>query len=136
MTIEKEYIQHLLCEMAQRQGEDPYFTYYTLDNEQESHDPHIHVCVSIDDSRWNGKAINGKYKSIASVRLNREEYTADNLEFEHILKGNNFSNKTRKAIADWLNAYDEEFKEYKHWQVSLRDYKKANPVQFKDGKKV
>lgn len=96
-----------IYEMAQKQGVQDKFTFYTLDNEYISHYPHVHVCVKNDEKRWNGKALrNGSpYKTVASVRLRKDcNYTSYNLEFEEILDSKIENTKYIKTICNWLNS--------------------------------
>ena len=97
-----------ITEMAQRQGSDGNFEYYTLDNEYKSHVPHVHVCVNNGDKHWDGKPLNSgnPLKSIASVILypDSREYTKGNIEFEDIVDSRITNEKYKKIIAKWLNA--------------------------------
>ena len=113
-----------ITEMAQRQGSDGNFEYYTLDNEYKSHVPHVHVCVNKGDKHWEGKPLRSgnPLKSIASVILypDDREYTKGNIEFEDIVDSwflnkvpgdtldivdSRITNeKYKKIIAKWLNA--------------------------------
>ena len=104
MTLEKIYVHQFLNEMAQKHGNSETFTYYTMDNEYKSHAPHVHVCVPIDDKQWVGEAINDKFKTICAIKLEEKHYTLENLEFEHIVKGNVLSTKCKKEIVAWLNS--------------------------------
>ena len=136
-----EIIQELrvllnMYEMAQKQGTDEYFTYYTLDNEPVSHRPHVHICVSKNDKHWKGKNFrNGqKLKTVGSVYLpyeqikNRVKFTPDNLEFEEVEDAKVKGTKYVKAICAWLNAVEvDEFGSNATNAVnSFRDYKKSN----------
>lgn len=96
-----------ITEMAQKQGQDKEFVYYTLDNEYISHYPHVHVCVPIQDKRWEGKPLHSgnPLKTVASVRLlDTKTYTIDNLIFEEIKDKKIDSKKYKKVICDWLNS--------------------------------
>ena len=97
-----------ITEMAQRQGSDGNFEYYTLDNEYKSHVPHVHVCVNKGDKHWEGKPLRSgnPLKSIASVILypDDREYTKGNIEFEDIVDSRITNEKYKKIIAKWLNA--------------------------------
>ena len=96
-----------ITEMAQKQGQDKEFVYYTLDNEYISHYPHVHICVSNQNKQWQGKPLHSgnPLKTIASVRLlDTKTYTPETIIFEEI-KDNKIDNKKyRKIIADWLNS--------------------------------
>lgn len=104
MSLEKIHAHQFLNAMAQRHGSSETFTYYTMDNEYKSNAPHVHVCVPIDDTQWVGTVINGKYKTICAIKLEEKHYTLENLEFEHIVKGNVLSTKCKKEIVVWLNS--------------------------------
>ena len=96
-----------ITEMAEKQGFDKIFTYYTLDNEFETHYPHVHICVSNNEKSWDGKPLRSgnPLKTVGSVKLNRVDgYTPNNLEFEEI-KDNKITNtKYKKEICNWLNS--------------------------------
>ena len=94
-------------EMAQKQGQDSTFVYYTLDNEFISHYPHVHICVPNNDNHWDGKPLNSgsPLKTVASVRLlDKLQYTVDDIIFEEIKDSKVESTKYKKIIADWLNS--------------------------------
>ena len=96
-----------ITEMAEKQGFDKYFTYYTLDNEYSSHYPHVHVCVPTADKSWDGKTLRSgnPLKSVASIKLDRVDgYTVDNLEFEEIKDKKITGNTYKKEICNWLNS--------------------------------
>lgn len=95
-----------ICEMAEKQGFDKEFTYYTLDNEYRTHYPHVHICVKT-TSKWDGKQLrNGSpYKTIGSIKLNRiKDYNINNIEFEEIKDNKITQNKYKKIFCDWLNS--------------------------------
>ena len=125
MQSEKEYVHQFLNEMAQKHGSSDQFTYYTLDNEYKSYEPHVHVCVPIDNKYWTGKAINGKCKTVCAIKLNQSKYSLDNLEFEHIVDRKSLSVKCKKEIIGWLNS------QYKNRGITnaihaLDDYEDSN----------
>ena len=94
-------------EMAQKQGQDSTFVYYTLDNEFISHYPHVHICVPNNDKHWDGKPLNSgnPLKTVASVRLlDKLQYTVDDIIFEEIKDPKIESTKYKKIIANWLNS--------------------------------
>ena len=99
-------------EMAQKQGKDENFTYYTLDNEFSSHRPHVHVCVSKNDKHWKGSSFNNgnNLQSVGAVFLpyeqikNKVPFTIDNIEFEIIDDKRVENIKYKKVICDWLNS--------------------------------
>lgn len=95
-----------IFEMAQRQGQDSDFVYYTLDNEPASHYPHIHICVKSDDKHWSGKNFkNGQnLKTIAAVRLSTKPYTESNVTFEIVVDSKITGIQYRRKIANWLNS--------------------------------
>lgn len=101
-----------LYEMAQKQGNDEFFVYYTLDNEYASHRPHVHVCVKIDNKKWHGaKFKNGQgLKTVGAVFLpyeqlkNKIEFTVDNIQFETINDNNITNSKYVQVICKWLNS--------------------------------
>ena len=103
-----ELIENItINEMAEKQGFDAQFLYYTLDNEYQSHYPHLHLCVAKDNKKWDGKPLRSgnPYKSVASVRLTRlDGYTPENLIFEEIKDERVNTNKFKKIICDWLNS--------------------------------
>lgn len=116
-----------LTEMANKQGSDDLFTYYTLDNELYSHIPHVHICVPKADKHWKGKPLRSgnPLKTIASVRLNIiDEYSIDNLEFEGIVDPQINSSKYIKTICNWLN---KKKLGYPNWVKCLDDYITNNP---------
>lgn len=115
--IEKlnEQLEHILetiqamsvTEMAQKQGQDGTFVYYTLDNEFTSHYPHVHVCVSNNEKDWDGKPLRSgnPLKTVASVRLlDTLTYKPEDIIFEEIKDEKVDSPKYRKIISDWLNS--------------------------------
>ena len=114
-------------QMANKQGNDELFTYYTLDNEFYSHNPHVHICVSNNDKHWNGKPLrSGNHlKTIASVTLYiTDEYTIDNIEFEEIIDKRILSNEYKKVICKWLNTKK---LGYPNWVKCINDYVTNNP---------
>lgn len=104
--LEKELEQ--IYEMAQKQGEDKEFTYYTLDNELASHKPHVHICVSKENKHWKGSNFkNGQnLKTVGSIFLpfeqlkNKIEFTPENIQFEVIEDDKLQSNKYVKVICN------------------------------------
>lgn len=100
-----------LYEMAQKQGKDKNFTYYTLDNELASHKPHVHICVSKNDKHWKGSNFkNGQnLKTVGSVFLPFEQlrdkipFTPQNIQFEVIDDSRITNKKYTQSICDWLN---------------------------------
>ena len=125
-----------LDEMAQRQGNDEYFVYYTLDNEFASHRPHVHICVNKGDKHWKGKNFkNGQnLKTVASVYLPIEQikrnipFSLDNLEFEEVIDNKINSTKYKKSICNWLNSIEEDEIGITNTNAinSYRDYMKSN----------
>lgn len=105
--LKEEVELFAITEMANRQGTDEYFEYYTLDSEYESHNPHIHICVKNNDKHWKGKPLRSgnPFKSIASVLLypQKIEYNKDNIVFEDVVDSNIDTSKYKKIIAKWLN---------------------------------
>lgn len=114
--LNEEFAKLQLYEMAQRQGTDKNFTYYTLDNELPSHKPHVHICVPVDDKHWNGKNFrNGQnLKTVGSVFLPFEQlkdkipFTPENIQFEVVEDKSIMSNKYVKGICNWLNKETED----------------------------
>lgn len=104
LLIEDKY---QITEMAEKQGFDKIFTYYTLDNEFETHYPHVHICVSNNEKSWDGKPLRSgnPLKTVGSVRLNRiNGYTTENLEFEEIKDNKITDTRYKKEICNWLNS--------------------------------
>ena len=101
-----------LYEMAQKQGTDRNFTYYTLDNERSNHRPHVHICVPKGDKHWGGKDFrNGQnLKTVGSVFLPYEqlrdkiEFTPENIQFEVVEDPKIQNTKYIKSICVWLNS--------------------------------
>lgn len=101
-----------LYEMAQKQGSDKQFIYYTLDNERASHRPHVHICVFKNNKHWNGSDFNNgqNLKSVASVFLPFEQlkdgilFSPENLQFETITDDKIKSKKYVNTICTWLNS--------------------------------
>ena len=94
-------------EMAEKQGFDSTFTYYTLDNEFLTHHPHVHICVPTQDKKWDGKPLRSgnPLKTVASVVLDKVDgYTTDNLRFEEIKDPKINNIKYKKEICNWLNS--------------------------------
>ena len=54
-------------ELAQKQGNDSIFTYYTFDNKNMAEKPHIHICSN--DKEWQEIMSNNGYKTVATVDL-------------------------------------------------------------------
>ena len=112
--IEKELNQ--LYEMAQKQGKDKNFVYYTLDNELASHKPHVHICVPKDDKHWGGNNFkNGQnLKTVGSIFLpyeqlkNKIPFTPENIQFEVIDDEKITGSIYVKGICDWLNSETED----------------------------
>lgn len=97
----------IISEMAQKQGQDDTFTYYTLDNEYTSHYPHVHICVNIQNKQWKGKPLHSgnPLKTVASVRLlDTLKYTPEDIIFEEIKDEKIDSPKYRNIICNWLNS--------------------------------
>ena len=95
-----------LYEMAEKQGYDKQFTYYTLDNEYKTHYPHVHICVK-NDSKWDGKPLRSgrPYKTVGSIKLNRiDSFTPQNIEFEEIKDTRITGTKYKKIFCEWLNS--------------------------------
>ena len=115
-------------EMAQKQGSDDVFIYYTLDREPISHYPHVHVCVKSGTKGWTGKNLdNGSpYIDLGAIRLlPNTEYTLDNLTIEHIRDSKIESNRYKKLFIEWLN------KPYKNYNITnsqkcIDDYLESN----------
>lgn len=105
----KEFLKEDNClfEMAQKQGVVNKFTFYTFDNEYESHYPHVHICVKIDDKNFEGKPLKNKsnLKTIGSIRINLDDnYDLNNLVFENVFDEKNMMNiQNQKIFIDWLN---------------------------------
>lgn len=117
-------------EMAQLQGGDTTFFYYTLDNEALSHYPHVHICVKKGTKGWQGKQLhNGSpYITVGSVRLlTTLEYTADDMILETVIDEKIQNNKYKKIIAQWLNS---KYKNRQNGQLNcikcLDDYLTSN----------
>lgn len=127
-----------ITEMAQKQGQDAEFVYYTLDNEYISHYPHVHICVPNQNKRWDGKPLHSGHplKTVASVRLlNTKTYAPDDIIFEEIKDPKIDTKKYRKIIADWLNSTISGLK-YNNKQGNalkcLHDYLNSNQTKHDD----
>lgn len=103
-----EFVQSFnITEMAQKQGQDGTFVYYTLDNEFVSHYPHVHICVSNNDKNWDGKPLRSgnPFKTVASVRLlDILTYQPQDVIFEEIKDSKIDSIHYKKIISSWLNS--------------------------------
>ena len=105
-----------IYEMAQKQGKDDSFTYYTLDNEFASHRPHVHICVSKNDKHWEGSNFNNgqNLKTVASIFLPFEQlrdkipFTPENIQFETIDDEKIKNSKNIEKICLWLNSTKED----------------------------
>ncbi len=110
-------------------GEDENFKYYTMENEHELSEPHVHICVDFDNPKWHGKRFENfqPLKTIATVLINetQELYSADNLILEDVC---DFKIKFyKKQICDWLNAPDTHLDGVSNAQLALRNYRLSNP---------
>lgn len=139
VLADAESDSNMITAMAQKAGSSGDFTFYTLDNEQESHSPHVHVCVPIDAKGYKG-AKNLKsgnpYKTIFAIVLNPDKdfvYTADNIEIEYSCIGDctkdSIPRKILKICADWLNSVDRRLNS-RHAIICLVDYIESNGVGF------
>ena len=105
-----------ITEMAQKQGQDSIFVYYTLDNEFISHYPHVHVCVPNNNKHWGDSNFkNGQnLKTVGSVFLPFEQlrdkipFTVDNIEFEVVDDKKVINKKYVQIICNWLNQETED----------------------------
>lgn len=110
-------------------GEDEKFKYYTMENEHELAEPHIHVCVDFDNPKWHGEKFENfqPLKTITTVLINetQELYSADNLILEDVC---DFKIEFyKKQICDWLNANDTHLDGVSNSQLALRNYHLSNP---------
>lgn len=128
LAVEK--LNNLLSNtLTQIVGEDENFKYYTMENEYNLAEPHIHICVDFDDKNWQGEKFrNGQpLKTIATIKIFEKHgiYTTDNLVLDEVIdsKINNYKGQ----ICKWLNAPDKSLNEITNVQLALRNYLLSNP---------
>lgn len=115
--------------MAQKQGQSEDFTFYTLDREQVSHYPHIHVCVNSGDKKYKGKPLeNGSnLKTIVTIKLRPDcVYSWKNLEFEKIFDRNSITSENKKIWAAWLNSIHKRSKDETNGEHAVADFFNSN----------
>jgi len=103
----KFYLFRIPCQLSQKQGESDNFAYFTIDNEDPKHYPHVHICILKSDKRYAGKRFNDKYKTIGSVRLpdkSIKDYRLENLIFEEIFDSKLDTSGNRKEIYEKLTS--------------------------------
>lgn len=115
--------------MAQKQGQVEEFTFYTLDREQVSHYPHIHVCVNQGNKQYKGKPLeNGSnLKTIVTIKLRPDcQYDWKTLEFETVFDRDSITSENKKIWADWLNEKHKRSKNETNGQHSIFNFFDSN----------
>ena len=119
----------ILDEMAQKQGMEDNFLFYTLDDEYVSHKPHIHVCVHENDSRFskvNRNPIKRDYHKLCTIIIPPScEINESNLQIEEDY-GNQelIKEKYKKGWIKFLNSSATPYKNV--LEKSLVDYMMSN----------
>lgn len=117
---------------------DKFFKYYTMENE--SDEPHIHVCVDLDNPKWQGKRFENfqPLKTVATIKLLHKDdiYTCENLKFVDVYDAKIYNYK--QQICDWLNAPDLDLEKITNAEHAMRNYLLSNPncsseLRYKNG---
>lgn len=110
-------------------GNDEIFKYYTMEDEKEYDEPHIHVCVDLDNPKWVGERFENfqPLKTVATVILlpKGSLYTCENVNIDAIYDSKIYHYK--QQICDWLNALDSDLGKSTNAQHAIRNYLLSNP---------
>ena len=104
MTVFDRLKLYEIDAMANNQGNEGKFTFYTLDKEPPSHYPHVHICIK-QDKKYQGKLLrnNSPYMTLGSIKLRADDnYTLENLEFETIYDESILTTRNKKLFLRWL----------------------------------
>lgn len=108
---------------------DKNFQYYSMEDEKDDYEPHIHVCVDFNNPKWGGERFENfqPLKTVATVILLPKDslYTCENINIDEVNDSKIYNYK--QQICDWLNAPDSDLGKSTNSQHALRNYLLSNP---------
>lgn len=108
---------------------DKNFQYYTMEDEKDDYEPHIHVCVDFNNPKWCGERFENfqPLQTVATVILLPKDklYTCENINIDEVNDSKIYNYK--QQICDWLNAPDSDLGKSTNAQHALRNYLLSNP---------
>ena len=109
-------------QLAQKQGNDSIFTYYTFDNENTAEKPHIHICTNNED--WRGCISNNGLKTIATIEL-EQPYNYINI-YDKKIKGSFYKTNILSWLTSLKKSWNGKVLDITNAKHALNDYFRSN----------